>query len=98
MRSIQEIFNVVIDSGYYSDTDNGRFMCISLNVAFYHAGIITYEERLAAKKAIDDFLTGEWDSYAFLYTALSTHYDLHTFEDRLNVYRNWEESQKLKVW
>lgn len=84
MRTIQEIFNAVIDNGYYEDSEVKQFMCISLNAAC-KAGVITYEECYEATDLINDYI-GEW---FFLEFALFNNGLPYDFESRLAIYRDW---------
>lgn len=59
MRTIQNIFDVVIDNGYYcSDNETGgsSYMCGSLSLAYHH-GVINGTELLVAKEHIKHFLS-----------------------------------------
>lgn len=53
MRTLQQIFDAVIDAGYYPGIT--QFMCNALERA-HHYGVITQEERVQAKVAINDYL------------------------------------------
>lgn len=81
-RSVQEIFDAVIDAGFY--TERTEWMCSSLRAAYFN-GVISVKEMEIAGCAIYEYLGG----YVFLETKLY-HHDLpYEFPDRLAIYRNW---------
>lgn len=95
MRSIQEIFDVVIDAGHYHQ--HGR-MCPGLGEA-HEYGIITKEEHGLAVTAIRQYLCGlaEEEDYfservhADLVDALRSAGFAFRFEDRLAIYQKWAD-------
>lgn len=95
-RSIQEIFNVVIEEGFYKSTSRS-LMCSAIVDAF-DAGVISLKEKDAAHEAIRDYLaqTGEYDPI-FLKSAFFLSGLPYSFEDRLAIYKDWENRPKLKL-
>ena len=81
-RSVQEIFDAVIDAGFY--TVYTDFMCFSLRRAC-SKGVISVKEMEIAWCAIDEYLGG----YAFLESKLYYYNLPYEFYDRLAIYRNW---------
>ena len=57
MRTVQEIFDAVIDAGLYHGrhADSKKYMCYALGAA-YHAGVITMEDVCAAEAALLEYL------------------------------------------
>src|SRR5690606_14666269 len=81
-RSAQEIFDAVIDAGFY--TDSTDWMCHSLELA-RRCGVISKEEKEIARREIRAYL----GRFTLLETKLY-HYSLpNQFSDRLAIYRNW---------
>src|SRR5690554_3155291 len=88
-RSVQEIFDAVIDAGFY--TERTEWMCFSLRGA-YSNGVISVKEMEIAECEIDEYLGG----YSLLETKLY-HNDLPCeFPDRLAIYRNWSNRPSLE--
>lgn len=95
MRSIQEIFNVVIDAGHYDQ--HGR-MCPGLGEAHEYE-IITKEEYHLATTTIRQYLCdlAEEEDYfsvrvhANLVDALRSAGFAFRFEDRLAIYQKWAD-------
>lgn len=88
-RGVQEIFDAVIDAGFY--TERTEWMCLSLRGAYFE-GVISKKEREIAECAIDEYLG--W--FNILETKLY-HYSLpHEFSDRLAIYRNWASRPSLE--
>lgn len=58
MRTVQEIFDAVIDAGLYNGrhTDSERYMCYALRAA-YTANVITMEDICAAEAALREYLS-----------------------------------------
>lgn len=96
VRSIQEIFNVVIEEGFYK-SPSCSLMCFALIDAF-DAGVISSEEMDAAHEAIRNYLTqtGEYNPI-FLKSALFLSGLPYSFEDRLAIYKDWDNRPKLKL-
>lgn len=57
MRTVQEIFDAVIDAGLYHGLHaaSKKYMCFALRAA-YHAGVITTDEHCAAVDALLEYL------------------------------------------
>lgn len=79
---VQEIFNKVIEKGFYNEKDG--LMCHSLKAAA-RAGEITAEEFVSAKSEITTYLKGFGSLGGFL-DYKSQPYD---FNSRLAVYKDW---------
>jgi len=98
MKSIQEIFDVVIGAEIYDpwgeeQAFSSSFMCFALGVACNHFGVITEEERVYAHREIKCYvrtLCSLADCHTdVLSTALSFN-ELPNKPDDLNkVYTNW---------
>lgn len=82
MVNVQEVFNEVIDKGFYNETDN--LMCHSLKEAA-RAGVITSEQFVVAKSQITDYLSGFGSLGGYL-DYKGREYD---FKARLAVYKDW---------
>ncbi len=85
-KTTQEIFNIVIDNGYYGTEASHRedFMCIALFSAYINK-VITKDELAKATDEIDDYLNGVPLLRLYLLDR-----DLpHSFNDRLAIYRDW---------
>lgn len=99
MRTVQEIFNVVIDNKYFRPFDEvvlnvkraSVLMCRSLLLALFD-DLISFEEY---KKAVDDI-------ELYLGTILPKKHSIlkhlledlnrpSSFKDRLHIYRNWAD-------
>jgi hypothetical protein len=88
-RSVQQIFNVVIDNGIYthiSSKNSSQLMCMSLSIAYYQK-LITKTECLKAKAAIHEYLG---DDYMFLEKFLQDNGYYFGFVARLTIYKDWE--------
>lgn len=89
MRSIQQVFDTVIAHDLYNE--HTEYMCIALDNA-YSSDVISYDERIAATEAINEYIQGS----TTLRFALLKDYDVITdFPERLAIYRNWEGRPKL---
>lgn len=96
MRTLQEIFNVVINAGIYSkelENTTSPFMCAALILAF-KTKHITREEGRMARDAIKEYLSPT--GYLFLTSALRNEDHPSTFEDRKAIYLDWENRPLLK--
>ena len=82
-RSVQEIFDAVIDGGFY--TEHCDCMCFSLEGAL-RAGVISKEEGRIADREISEYL----DPYPLLKSKLHWHGLPSKFSDRLAIYRDWK--------
>lgn len=95
MRTVQEVFNDVIDEGFYFDEStygkSARHMCGALYYAWYN-GHITEAEYQRADAEIREYL----QDHAFLRYALEVTGLPHEYEDRLAIYRNWANRPKLR--
>ena len=88
-RSVQEIFDAVIDGGFY--TEYTDWMCLSLSDAHLE-GVISKKEREIARREIGEYL----GSFGTLESKLY-HYNLpYEFPDRLAIYRNWKNRPTFK--
>jgi hypothetical protein len=101
-RNVQQIFNKVIKSGIYKDTDfegadsegaSSRYMCLALSRAKF-VGVITKEDCDKASFAIDSYLRPA--SFVTLRGVLS-YMDLPCdFSARLAIYKDWKNRPTLK--
>ena len=94
MRSIQEIFNVVIKAGIYnpaktSSSMSSAYMCYALDHAYNSKNLITGEERKAAQEAIEEYVYSLCETTCWLATALSNNGLPHSPKDLLAVYQDW---------
>ena len=90
MRTTQEIFDVVIDEGFYGRDEYG-FMCNALKRA-YTVGSITPTECTDALIDIAKYL----NAYPTLESLLVKSELPCAFPDRLAIYRNWANRPQLK--
>lgn len=88
MKTVQEIFNGIIEDDLYQS--QGYFMCDSLHFAWKH-GLITDEERDQCLDEICDFI-GPWATLQGMFE-LRDH--RLTKEVRLEIYKNWERRQEI---
>lgn len=98
MRTVQEIFNVVIAEGYYGEfpfyTDNPfmtGFMCFALDRA-YQESLITFNERDLAKREISRYLKALWGGIggSNLKRCLVKRGLPSTSKARLAIYKDWK--------
>lgn len=92
--NIQEIFNKVIEKGYYNEED--EFMCHSLENAEM-AGEISQEEYKKACDSIEEYLEeiGNWSNSGSItlqisLASLSGYKEKWPFHERLAIYLDWE--------
>lgn len=88
-RSVQEIFDAVIDAGFY--TERTEWMCFSLRGA-HSKGVISAKEMEIAECEIGEYLGG----YALLESKLYDGSLPNQFPDRLAIYRNWSSRPSLE--
>lgn len=93
-RKLQEIFDVVIDKGYYGfPGGESSCMCLALNSAMSD-NIITDVEYKKAMQSIRNYMLG----YQGILRRLLRHNDLPCeHQDRLAIYRNWSKRPKIKI-
>lgn len=89
MKTIQKIFDTVIDRGFYASKAT-IFMCWALDEALYR-DVITKVEHHIAINEIQNYLNG----WATLQSALQRHDLPHSFPDRLAIYKNWANRPQL---
>lgn len=96
-RTLQEIFNVVIDKGYYKEfgVRGSSFMCNALFGA-YCADVITRKEHDKALDAIGNYID-KYTSDITLKSALINLNRPYNFSDRLAIYRNWKNRPRTKL-
>jgi hypothetical protein len=82
-QEVQEIFNKVINAGYYTGSDYG-FMCLSLSVA-NNQQVITAEERFTTIEEIANYIGSHITLMAYL-ESLQLPY---RGTDRLKIYQDW---------
>jgi hypothetical protein len=89
MRTIQEIFNIIIEKGLYPYNDNvehsTNYMCISADVAF-RRGYISYDEYLLVKKDIKDYMGSTNSTLIEHLESLGISWKK---DDCLEIYQNW---------
>ena len=96
LDSVQEIFDKVIDNGYYTSiAGNEKFkysnyMCYSLKYA-YEDNIITKKDFFLARKEIEQYIGMSGLESVLSWNRLPSNYD-----DRLKIYRNWEDKPVLR--
>lgn len=95
LRTVQQLFNVVIDSGHYSNTNpytaekGSAWMCCAVGDA-YEEHLITYDEREKVLRAINGYLHSMYGGQGLLRTALNENGLPCEFNDRLAIYRDWK--------
>lgn len=104
MRTLQEIFNAVIDSGHFREDS---YMCNSLWEAYY-INIICSDEKELVNEAISDYLDElnschTYEDYNTLKGVLRNIGIDNSFKERLWIYRNWEhrpreENNFMRGW
>ena len=105
MKTTQEIFNLAISTGLYSDSvkryvkcSDGierlstPHMCFAL-ISLEYSGQITPDEHYQAVMEIEKYLT-DW---GYLEEALVSNDLPSSFQDRLAIYKDWENRPKLEV-
>lgn len=90
--NVQEIFNRVIDQGYYDISFAHTAMCHSLNKAWDEEAISEEEYQLACEQIEEYLLTADC---AYLFTALRNAGLPHTIEARTAIYRDWANRPNL---
>lgn len=90
MRTIQEIFNAVIENVYYADQDMCRFMCNSLYSASFD-NIITESEEDFAVEAIKSLIGN--DTLADYISHCD--FEKEVFHQTLQIYQNWGKRYEL---
>lgn len=108
MRTLQEIFDVVIDNGYYCYSNEigskfgSNYMCESLEKA-YEFGVIDTLEKETALYSIRHFLRISGDC-VYLISAVLDSLNLDYTCDKnwlfagnkcLEIYRNWDNRHKI---
>lgn len=88
MKTVQEIFDLVINARYYNETED--LMCLSIAYA-KNRELITEGECQSALNEIDNYL-GNVVSLRFF---LLCHGEDPSFERRLAIYKDWENRPKL---
>lgn len=88
-RSVQEIFDAVIDKGFYTERED--YMCLCLQGA-YSEGVISKKEMRKAGRSIKSYL----GRYPALESMLLDHGFPRKFSDRLYIYRNWANRPRFK--
>ena len=90
--NIQEIFNLVIDQGYYDTSQDWSAMCNSLHNAWDYGEISKDDYRFAVEQ-IDRYLRPTDCSY--LFTALKQAGLPNTIKARTAIYRDWANRPAL---
>lgn len=94
MRDIQTIFNVVIEAGLYPQQPSKTshdLMCFSLSTGVV-AKVISVKEYVFAKAQIECYL----GDYGLLAVALEKAELSGCIQDRLAIYKDWENKPTLK--
>lgn len=99
MRKLQEIFDAVIEGGFYREdfmskkltTHSSEVMCYALELAS-SAEDITFHECEKAQTAIETYLQG----VMYLETVLRKSGKPCGFADREAIYKNWAKRPRLK--
>lgn len=86
-RPIQEVFNIVIEQGFYYRQD---FMCFALRDA-YRANYISKDEYLEYKKQVCEYIG---DSIT-LHALLERNNRRSDFSTRQGIYMNWANRPKF---
>ena len=85
-RTVQEVFNLTIDEGYYTEEEvYSSYMCISLLCA-YRYKLITNKEFVQNFCVIENYI-GSANSLVGCLTRNSLP---HSFEDLLAIYKDWD--------
>lgn len=96
-RTVQQLFNAVIDGGFYSEDYNrydepfppSEWMCCAVSSA-NRAKCITDAEAEKMRRAINRYMSSLSISAGTLSTALWHNNKPGTFNDRLAIYRDWK--------
>lgn len=89
-RSTQDVFNAVIDGGYYTEdttTLSEKYMCLAITMARSNS-VITGKEAYAARKELAGYL-GHYSVLSVLSHHLRTNNLPSAFTDCLAVYQDW---------
>lgn len=101
MRTVQEIFNLAIESGAYANAEkydedgyvkSSRYMCIAVEY-LARTYKITAEEYEMTKQAIENYLKGFYS----LASALIASRFSYKYEATLAIYEDWNSKPKLTV-
>jgi len=98
----QEILNLVIDGGFYTDSEETRcksvFMCIAIKYAMI-AGVVTEADYDTARNSIEEWLcnVGNLSVDVVLEDALEDVGIPNTYEERLKIYRDWDNRPLFKI-
>ena len=105
MKNVQEIFNTVMEGGYYGGSYPSlegrlreRYMCFALRRALGNK-LITYEEASFAASCIEEYLKCLLPNRRHVLTLMSALRDNdlpHSLEDLLAIYQDWENRPKVK--
>lgn len=95
MRTVQEIFNVIIEQDIYNDTIGSLFMCPALKFAKSRQ-LISEEEKKSALEAIHEYFASFGFSSAEPLVDILEHSELpNTFEDTKAIYLAWDKRPAL---
>ena len=86
-RTVQEVFNLTIDEGYYTEEEEvySSYMCISLLYAYSYK-LITKKEYVQNLCVIENYI-GNTNPLVVYLTRNSLP---HSFEDLLAIYKDWD--------
>lgn len=93
-RTLQQIFDAVIDAGYYRESGCNDYMCNSLSTAC-EANIITQGEYNKALKAVNQYSKPTNQAIYTLRNVLYKNGLPYVYSDRLAIYRNWARRPKI---
>lgn len=96
-RTVQQLFNAVIDGGFYSERyfelgepfPPSEWMCCAVTSAV-KANCVTAEEAGKIDRAINQYLHSMYIAAGTLATALRRNDLPANFNDRLAIYRDWK--------
>jgi len=89
MRNLQDIFNVVIESGLYREE---MYMCHALSRALYR-DLISLDEYIKASTSIDIYL--KFRSSLSMKRVFEQCGRKTTMQDRLAIYKDWRNRPRL---
>ncbi len=98
----QEILNLVIDGGFYTESKETPsktvFMCIAIKYAMI-AGAVSEADYNATRETIDEWLcnVGDYSKDVVLEDVLEEVGIPNTYEERVKIYRNWDNRPRFKL-
>lgn len=100
MRTIQEVFNAVIEAEVYGFSWEAKYdyMCIALKDAYESLGLITREEYVVTKQCIEEYLEEldvPYPDDGTLAQALYANNLPNTEDDLLAIYKDWDDRPRI---